>query len=39
MFKHEKPLLREVKVENANPQYAVLIRGVLSDKACINKTW
>lgn len=26
MFKHEKPLLKEVKVEKANPQYAVLMQ-------------
>lgn len=26
MFKHEKPLLREVKVERVNPQYAVLMQ-------------
>ncbi len=26
MFKHEKPLLREVKVERPNPQYAVLMQ-------------
>lgn len=26
MFKHEKPLLREVKIERPNPQYAVLMQ-------------
>ncbi|OAA90899.1 manganese catalase family protein [Clostridium ljungdahlii] len=26
MFKHEKPLLKEVKVEKPNPQYAVLMQ-------------
>lgn len=26
MFKHEKPLLRDVKVERPNPQYAVLMQ-------------
>lgn len=26
MFKHENPLLQEVKVEKANPQYAVLLQ-------------
>jgi Mn-containing catalase len=26
MFKHEKPLLKEVKVERPNPQYAVLMQ-------------
>ncbi|MCB6364585.1 manganese catalase family protein [Intestinibacillus massiliensis] len=26
MFKHEKPMLREVKVEKPNPQYAVLMQ-------------
>ena len=26
MFKHEKQLLREVKVEKPNPQYAVLMQ-------------
>ncbi|WP_297418187.1 manganese catalase family protein [Clostridium sp.] len=26
MFKHEKPLLREVKVEKPNPQYAILMQ-------------
>lgn len=26
MFKHEKPLIREVKVERPNPQYAVLMQ-------------
>ena len=27
MFKHDKALLREVKVERPNPQYAVLLKG------------
>lgn len=26
MFKHDKKLLREVKVEKPNPQYAVLMQ-------------
>jgi Mn-containing catalase len=26
MFKHDKALLREVRVEKANPQYAVLMQ-------------
>ena len=26
MFKHDKALLREVKVERPNPQYAVLMQ-------------
>jgi Mn-containing catalase len=26
MFKHEKPLLREVRVEGPNPQYAILLQ-------------
>lgn len=26
MFKHEKQLLQEVRIEKANPQYAVLMQ-------------
>ena len=38
MFKHEKQLFKDVKVEKPNPQYAVLMQEQLgSGKALSNK--